>query len=411
MPTHPDIVLAFSGGLDTSFCIPWLIDRGFRVTTLFVDTGGVGAAERSAIERRARDLGAAEHVTQDAGDELWASFVVPLVMAGAAYQDQYPLLCSDRYVIVKRMVDLARALGTPYVAHGCTAAGNDQFRFDQTIRSLAPDATIVAPIRAIQSETSELRAYEEQYLRDRGFEVPVRTSRYTINENCLGVTVSGSEIDAFAAPSAETHVITAPAADWPAEPLQARIGFEGGVATTLDGASIDGPALLAALNDRFGAYGVGRGIYTGDTTIGLKGRIVFECPALAVLLTAHRALEEAVLTAHQNAFKPFVSRRWVELVYQGFFHEPLRDDLEAFLGSTQHAVTGTVTVVTAGGACHASAVDSPHLLLRGDASYAQGAPWSAEEAQGFIKLYGQSSIMASARGCAAPVPEEAACTA
>ncbi|MHC4990343.1 MAG: argininosuccinate synthase [Planctomycetota bacterium] len=396
MPSRPDIILAFSGGLDTSFCVPWLLERGFRVVTLFVDTGGVSPGERAYIECRASELGADEHITQDASQELWESFVVPFVQSGSTYQDQYPLRCSDRYLIAKHMTDLAHERGAGYVAHGCTAAGNDQFRFDQSVRSLG-DFEIVAPIRAIQSETDALRPYEEQYLRDRGFDVRAKTSKYTINENCLGVTISGSEIDGYGAPSDETYGITRPAREWPEETLQVRIGFDRGVPVRLDGKPVPGPTLLAKLNSMFGAYGVGRGMYTGDTTIGIKGRIVFEAPGLQTLMTAHQALEQAVLTKHQNAFKPIVSKRWVELVYEGFFFDPLRGDLEAMIGSTQQYVTGEVTVATTGGVCHAVAIDSPHILQRPDAMYAQSASWTSQEAEGFIKLYGQSSVMARSR--------------
>ncbi|MCZ6835747.1 MAG: argininosuccinate synthase [Planctomycetota bacterium] len=405
MPAPLDIVLAFSGGLDTSFCVPWLIERGYRVTTLFVDTGGVNPQERFAIEQRALELGASRHVTQDAGEDLWQSFAIPFIRSGATYQNQYPLLCSDRYIIGQRMVELAQEIGTTYLAHGCTAAGNDQFRFDQTIAALG-EFDIIAPIRAIQSETSELRLYEEQYLKERGFIAPPKTARYTINENILGVTISGSEIDAFTPPSDETYFLTSPRSSWPAISQRATIGFEHGIPMTLNGSAIDGPSLLSTLHAQFGSYGVGRGIYTGDTTIGLKGRIVFESPALMVLLTAHRALEEAVLTRHQNAFKPIAAKRWVELVYEGFFFEPLRENLQAFIASTQSAVTGEVTIETQGGICMAISIDSPNILQRPDATYAQGAPWTSEEAQGFIKLYGQSSILACARDIQAPAIHE-----
>ncbi len=408
MPSS-DVVLAFSGGLDTSFCVPWLVERGHRVTTLFVDTGGVSDAERASIEERSKQLGAARHVTQQAGDELWASFVVPFVQAGIGYQDQYPLLCSDRYVIAQRIAELAREIGTRFVAHGCTAAGNDQFRFDQSLRSLG-SFEIIAPIRAIQSETRSLRAYEAAYLRERGFSVPAKSARYTINENCLGVTISGSEIDGFAPPSAETFVLTRPASEWPREPAGVEIGFERGAPVELNGVPADGPTMLHSLHAAFGGYGVGRGIYTGDTTIGLKGRIVFESPALHVLLVAHRAMEEAVLTKHQNAFKPLAAKRWVELVYEGFFFDPLRSDLEAFIRSTQKHVTGRVKVETAGGTCQAVAIDSPNILRRDDAAYAQGATWSAEEAEGFIKLYGQSSVLAQLRERTTAPDEVLACS-
>lgn len=391
------IVLAFSGGLDTSFCVPYLTEQGYEVVTLFVDTGGFGPEERVAIEARAMALGAREHLTVDGGRAIWEQVVVPLVQGGALYQGQYPLLCSDRYIIVEKALDLCRERGIEAVAHGCTAMGNDQVRFDLAIRALS-DIAIVAPIREIQAEHPNVRAYEQSYLASRGFPVQPKVGKYSINTNLLGVTTSGSEIDAFAAPTAETYTISAPPSEWPKEPRRVRLRFTAGVLTHLDaheGQSEGGPEMLRELNGIFGAYGVGRGIYTGDTTIGLKGRIVFECPGLTALLVAHRALEEAVLTAHQNAFKPFVAQKWVELVYKGFFFEPLKDDLEAYLRSSQAFVTGEVTLSTQGGVCHAVAVESPHLLRNKKAVYAQSADWSVVEAEGFIKLFGQSSTLSA----------------
>jgi argininosuccinate synthase len=161
----------------------------------------------------------------------------------------------------------------------------------------------------------------------------------------------------------------------------------------LDGERLPGHQLLAQLNARFARYGVGRGLYTGDTTIGLKGRIVFEAPGLTALLVAHRALEEAVLSKSQNRFKPEVARKWVELVYEGFFHDPLRADLDAFLASTQRSVNGEVVLETAGGRVDAIEVRSPHILNAPNATYAQSADWGAAEAEGFIRLYGMSSTL------------------
>jgi argininosuccinate synthase len=388
------IVLAFSGGLDTSFCVPYLVEKGYEVVTLFVDTGGVDEEERRYIEARARELGAREHLTVDGGRAIWEQVVVPLVAGGALYQGQYPLLCSDRYIIVDKALDLCRERGIDAVAHGCTGMGNDQVRFDLAIRALS-DIAIVAPIREIQVEHPNVRAYEQSYLEARGFKVRPKAGKYSINTNLLGVTTSGSEIDAFAAPTAETYTISAPPSSWPREPKSVRLRFAEGVLTHLDGQAQAGEEMLRELNAVFGAYGVGRGIYTGDTTIGLKGRIVFECPGLTALFVAHRALEEAVLTAHQNAFKPLVAQKWVELVYKGFFFEPLKDDLEAYLRSSQAFVTGEVTLETQGGVCHAVAVASDHLLMNKKAVYAQSADWGVVEAEGFIKLFGQSSTLSA----------------
>jgi argininosuccinate synthase len=388
------VVLAFSGGLDTSFCVPYLIDKGFEVITLLVDTGGFDEAERRFIEERARSLGAAEHITADGGPAIWRHVVVPLVWGGALYQGQYPLLCSDRYVIVEQALRLCHERGILSFAHGCTGMGNDQVRFDLAVRALA-DVEIVAPIREIQAEHTSVRAYEQKYLEERGFTVRAKASRYSINTNVLGVTTSGSEIDAFAAPGPETYTLSAPPEAWPTAPMQARLRFDEGVLTHLDGEAAPGEAMLRRLNASFGAYGVGRGIYTGDTTIGLKGRIVFECPGITALMTAHRALEEAVLSAHQNSFKPAVAQKWVELVYKGFFFEPLKRDLEAFLASSQAHVSGEVTLETRGGVCHAVEVVSDHVLLNKKAVYAQSADWGVAEAEGFIKLFGQSSTLSA----------------
>jgi len=390
----PDVVLAFSGGLDTSFCVPYLRELGHEVITLFVDTGGVDAAERGYIEARARELGAAEHLTVDGSSEVWSEIVVPLVMGGELYQGQYPLLVSDRYVIVEKALDVARARGIRTFAHGCTGMGNDQVRFDLTVRALG-DFDIVAPIRDIQSEHKPVRVYEQKYLEDRGFAVRLKTSRYSINENVLGVTMSGSEIDEWQAPGPETYRLTAPPGSWPRESLRVTFAFEQGVLVAVDGERASGPALLARLNRVFGAYGVGRALYTGDTSIGLKGRIVFEAPGLLVLVAAHRALEETVLTAAQNAFKPHAARKWVELVYKGFFHEPLKRDLERLLVSSQEFVTGTVNLETSGGSVSAVSVESPHILRAKGAVYAQSADWGAKEAEGFIKLLGQSSTLSA----------------
>jgi argininosuccinate synthase len=390
--SQQDIVLAFSGGLDTSFCVPYLKEQGWNVHTVFADTGGVDAQERAFIEHRASELGVASHVTVDGGPAIWDGFVKPFVWAGEGYQGQYPLLVSDRYLIVEAALARAAALGTRAIAHGCTGMGNDQVRFDLAVKALG-DYRIVAPIREIQKQHTQTRAYEQQYLEQRGFGVRARQQAYTINENLLGVTLSGGEIDRWQAPGEGARGWCKPRAEWPSEPLLVKLGFERGEAVSLDGERLPGHRLLARLNALFARYGVGRGLYTGDTTIGLKGRIVFEAPGLTALLAAHRALEEAVLSKPQNRFKPEVARKWVELVYEGFFHDPLKSDLEAFLASSQATVNGEVTLQTYGGAVVAVAVDSPHVLNAKGATYAQSADWGVEEAEGFIKLFGMSSTL------------------
>ena len=391
--TQPkDIVLAFSGGLDTSFCVPYLQEQGWAVHTVFADTGGVDADERAFIEHRAQELGVASHITIDGGPALWDGFVKPFVWAGEAYQGQYPLLVSDRYLIVDATLARAQNLGTKVIAHGCTGMGNDQVRFDLAVKA-SGDYTIVAPIREIQKEHTQTRAYEQAYLEQRGFGVRAKQKAYTINENLLGLTMSGGEIDRWEAPGEGARGWCAPRDEWPEAALQVTIGFVGGEAVSLDGHAMTGAQLLAKLNALFAPYGVGRGMYTGDTTIGLKGRIVYEAPGLTALLVAHRALEEAVLTKQQNRFKPDVARKWVELVYEGFYHDPLKTDLEAFLASSQVMVNGEIVLETRGARVDAVAVRSPHVLNAKGATYAQSADWGVEEAEGFIKLFGMSSTL------------------
>lgn len=388
------VVLAFSGGLDTSYCVLALKQQGFEVHTAFVDTGGIDAGQKTWIAERARSLGAAEHHELDAAQPLWDQFVVPLLWSGARMLEQYPMLCSDRYVIVQQCLALADRLGTRHFAHGCTGMGNDQLRFDQSVRSLG-DYDIHAPIRDLQRETANVRAHELELMAQAGIEVPTSNSRYSINENLLGVTLSGQEIDEFGVPGDDTRVLCRPRSEWPEAPLALTIGFEHGRAVSLDGDPLPGPEILKRLNERLGAHGVGRHIYTGDVSIGLKGRIVFECPGVDGLMIAQRALREAVNTRLQNQFQLTVAQRWAELVYTGFFFEPHKADLEAYLESANRFVTGVVRLASDGGSAEAVSVGSRYLLRDPEAVYAQSAGWTPEEAEGFVKLIGQSSTLAA----------------
>jgi len=387
------IVLAFSGGLDTSYCVLELVKQGFEVHSAFVDTGGIKQGDKDRIAERAMSLGARQHHEIDAAAEIWQEFVVPLVWSHARMLGEYPLLCSDRYLIVKHCLRLCDQLGTPHFAHGCTGMGNDQMRFDQTVRSTG-DYEIHAPIRDLQSRVSGVREYEKKVLADAGFTTPASSGRYSINENLLGVTISGSEIDELMAPKADAWSMTNARADWPLQGLDIQLGFERGIAVSVDGVVLSGPEILKALNARLGAYGVGRHIYTGDVTIGLKGRIAFECPGVDGLLIAHQALEDTVNTRFQTQFRAGIASRWAELVYAGFFYEPHKHDLEAYLASSQQYVTGQVTLHTDGGSLMATAVDTPYRLHKAGAVYAQSCDWTPEEAVGFIKLLGQSTTLA-----------------
>ncbi len=391
-------ILAFSGGLDTSFCVPWLRERGWEVITVFVDTGGVTRAKADQIGRRAKALGAAKHYSLSAEQDIFDQIVAPLVRSHALYEGVYPLMCSDRYVIVERCVGVAKREGAGAIAHGCTGMGNDQARFDIALRALG-DWEILAPIRDFQAEVqTDLRQKEIDYLAERGFEVPPAHRRYSINQNVFGVTISGREIDALQEPAEEAFVLTASPAKASARPGSFRLLFQAGLPVALDGKRMKGIEILKALNAKVGRHGVGRFLYTGDCVIGIKGRIAFECPGLTALLTAHRALAELTLSREQAFFLPLVAQKWAQLQYAGLFHDPLVRDLNRLIESSQAAVNGTVRLKACRGQLLAVEVQSPDILRQAGTVYAQASSWKPAEAEAFCKLFGLSTVMAARRG-------------
>ena len=384
------IVLAFSGGLDTSFCVPYLIDQGFEVHTIFVNSGGTSASEEKKISKRAYELGAKKHINVSIETSLWKEIIKPLVWSGSLYQDKYPALCSDRYLIVSEAIKLCKKLNTKYISHGCTGMGNDQVRFDLSIQAFGNYKTIT-PIREIQNKVTDVRGYEQEYLKNKGFKVSTLHTKYSINENLMGATVSGSEIDDWKEPSKESYILCNTPDEYPSKPKKLEIEFSKGEAKKINGKSMKGPDLLRMLNKIGGKYGIGRELFAGDTIIGIKGRFLFESPGISILQRSHRALEEAIFTDKQNNFKPLIGKRWVELVYGGFYFDPLTKNLENFLEDIQKPVTGKVTVLLTAGKVEAVAVDSKKILVSKDAVYAQSASWGVEESAGFIKLLGKST--------------------
>ena len=384
------IVLAFSGGLDTSFCVPYLIDQGFEVHTIFVNSGGTSASEEKKISKRAYELGAKKHINVSIETSLWKEIIKPLVWSGSLYQDKYPALCSDRYLIVSEAIKLCKKLNTKYISHGCTGMGNDQVRFDLSIQAFGSYKTIT-PIREIQNKVTDVRGYEQEYLKNKGFRVSTLHTKYSINENLMGATVSGSEIDDWKEPSKESYILCNTPNKYPSKPKKLEIEFSKGEAKKINGKSMKGPDLLRMLNKIGGKYGIGRELFAGDTIIGIKGRFLFESPGISILQRSHRALEEAIFTDKQNNFKPLIGKRWVELVYGGFYFDPLTKNLENFLEDIQKPVTGKVTVLLTAGKVEAVSVNSKKILVSKDAVYAQSASWGVEESAGFIKLLGKST--------------------
>ena len=384
------IVLAFSGGLDTSFCVPYLIDQGFEVHTIFVNSGGTPLNEEKKISKRAYELGAKKHINVNIETNLWSKIVKPLIWSGSLYQDKYPALCSDRYLIVSEAIKLCKKLNTKYISHGCTGMGNDQVRFDLSIQAFGNYKTIT-PIREIQNKVKDVRGYEQEYLKKKGFKVSSLHSKYSINVNLMGATVSGSEIDEWKEPSKESYILCNSPDKYPSNTKKVEIEFSKGEAKKINGKLIKGPDLLRTLNKIGGKYGIGRELFAGDTIIGIKGRFLFESPGISILQRAHRALEESIFTDKQNAFKPLVGKRWVELIYGGFYFDPLRKNLENFLEDIQKPVNGKVTVLLSPGKFEAVSVEAKKILVSNDAIYAQSASWGVEESSGFIKLLGKST--------------------
>ena len=392
----PIAVLAFSGGLDTSYCAVWLREQGYDVHTVYVRTDNA-ATEIAAVEERARDLNIAQHVTLDARRELFDDYLRYLIFANALRGDVYPLsVSSERIVQAKRCALYALEVGAQALAHGSTGAGNDQFRFDVAFQVLAPNLKILAPIR----EHALSREQETEYLARYGIAVAPKTTAYSINRGLWGATIGGGQTHASDGVLPEdAYVLTDAPDNAPAAPNDLRITFERGVPTALDGETLNPPQLIAALDERAGRYGVGRGVHVGDTILGIKGRVAFEAPSAAVLIAAHRELEKLVLSRHQLTWKHTLGNLYGSFLHEARYFDPLMRDLEAFLESSQRRVTGEAYVRLSAGRLAVRGAVSPHSLL--DARIAlygeRGSLWTGAEAAAFAKLYGlQDALLARA---------------
>ncbi|MGH8189787.1 MAG: argininosuccinate synthase, partial [Steroidobacteraceae bacterium] len=337
------ILLAFSGGLDTSFLVPWLSATHARpIVTVTVDTGGIDAGAARVLEQRARALGAKDHILVEAKHDYFEQVIKYLVMGNVKRGQMYPLCVGAERVMQARTIAMyARKLGTNVVAHGCTAAGNDQVRFEVALRTLAPELTILAPVR----DQAFKRPDQLKYLEERKLPVPPYGAAYSTNRGLWGVTIGGKETLASAG-SIPDHawVLSQHAFDDPQPPETHTIGFERGVPAHLDGVAL-GPVELIEAVEKIGAkFGVGRGIHLGDTIIGTKGRVAFEAPAAEVLINAHRELEKLVMTGRQQRVKEMLAGPYGDLVHEGQHLDPVCRDLEALFVASQARVTGEVTV-------------------------------------------------------------------
>ena len=334
------IILAFSGGLDTSFCVPWLKETyGREVITACVDTGGIDADAAVALERRAHALGAVEHLLIDARQEFFDTVLRYLIAGNVLRGQAYPLCVgAERGLQAERLAKLAKARGATTVAHGCTAAGNDQVRFEVALRTLNPGLEVLAPVR----DNSWVRAEQLAYLEKHGMPLPPQGSAYSINRGLWGITIGGREtLTSEGSIPESAWVLSANAFAKPLPPSQHTLQFEQGVPVGLDGEALAPVALIEALEKLAGSYGIGRGIHLGDTVLGTKGRVAFEAPAAITLITAHRELEKLVLSALQARIKDGVAATYGDLVHEGKQLDLACADVEALLESSQRRVTGS----------------------------------------------------------------------
>jgi argininosuccinate synthase len=381
------ILLAFSGGLDTSFCVRWLRETyGRPVVTVTVDTGGIDQAAAKQLEERALALGAAAHHLLDARQEYFARVLKWLLIGNIRRGQLYPLCVgAERTIQAQTVAAMAGRLGSRTIAHGCTAAGNDQVRFEVALRTLAPGIEILAPVR----DRAFKRPEQLRYLEERGLPVPPHGAAYSTNRGLWGVTIGGREtLTSAGSIPEEAWVLSPNAFDSPREPRRIRIGFTRGVPASLDEEAMEPVVLIERLETAAAAYGIGRGIHLGDTIIGTKGRVAFEAPAAAVLIEAHRELEKLVLSARQQRIKEFVAAAYGDLVHEGQNLDPVCRDIEALFASSQTRVTGTVTVLLRPGAAFVEGVESAHSLMSASKGvYGEAAgEWTAEDARGFSKM-------------------------
>ncbi len=384
------VVLAFSGGLDTSFCVLYLKEKGYDVVTAVVNTGGFSEEKLKEIEEKSKLLGSIKHYTVDATEGIYENIIQYLIKLNGLYEDEYPLMCADRYIIAEEILKIAELEGTEIVAHGSTAVGNDQVRFEASLSTLNPNGKIIAPIK----ELNITRAKEIECLEEKGFNVDKGLKKYSINENIFGITVSGTEIDQNKEPDEFAYTLTKRDESKTEEYL--KLEFEKGLPVKLNDKEIKGVELISTLNGILGSYGYGSKIYVGDCIIGIKGRIMFESPALLAILEAHKKLEQIVLTKRQIMFSKQASIQWSDLVYGGLYYEPLVKNIETYIDSVQEKVNGTVIMKVQPYSIQVVELSSPNSLVNANiAMYAQESKWSGTEANGFIKLYSMQQRLAN----------------
>jgi argininosuccinate synthase len=385
------LALAFSGGLDTSYCAAKLAEGGWTVHTVWVDTGGATEADRDRIRAQALAVGATRHHAVDAREQVFDRFVRFLIQGNVLRGEVYPLsVAAERTQQAISLTAVAREIGAAAVAHGSTGAGNDQVRFDVALRVLAPELRILTPVR----DSTLTRPQAIAWLERHHLPVPAKSGDYSINAGLWGTTWGGGWThDPWTGPSAE---LLDPPADAPA-PAEIVIAWDQGLPVTLDGASLAGPTLVEHLGALTQRYGIGRHTHTGETALGIKGRIGFEAGAALVLIHAHRELEKLVLTRWQTFWKDQLGRFYGDRLHEGQYFDPSLRDIEALIASSQQRVTGETRVRLAPGRFQVTGVRSPFSMMDpAVATYGEEPRlWTGDEARAFARVAAIPSLLAA----------------
>ncbi|KAF0819504.1 MULTISPECIES: argininosuccinate synthase [unclassified Cytobacillus] len=380
------VVLAYSGGLDTSVAIKWLQDQGYAVVACCLDVGE--GKDLNFIQKKALTVGAVQSYVIDAKEEFANEYALLALQAHALYENKYPLISAlSRPLIAKKLVEVAEKEGAVAVAHGCTGKGNDQVRFEVAIQALNPDLQVLAPVR----EWSWSREEEIEYAKQNNIPIPINlNSPYSIDQNLWGRSNEcGVLEDPWAAPPEDAYDLTASLEKAPDTPDTIEIGFEKGVPVSLNGKGMKLSELIAELNELAGKHGVGRIDHVENRLVGIKSREVYECPGAITLLKAHKELEDLTMVKEMAHFKPVIEKKVAELIYEGLWFSQLNNALTAFLKETQAFVTGTVRVKLFKGHAIVEGRKSPYSLYDEKlATYTSDDEFDHNAAVGFIKLWG-----------------------
>ena len=390
------IILAYSGGLDTSFCVPWLKETYNRpVVTACINTGGLDEAAANSLEERAMALGAQEHILVEARPRFFDQVLRFLIAGNVRRGNLYPLCVgAERGIQATLLAEFAKERGSTTVAHGCTAAGNDQVRFEVALRTVNPGLEVLAPVR----DQAFVRSDQVKYLQDNDLPLPPQGGDYSINKGLWGVSIGGIETLTSQGTIPESEwVLSSGAFDNPQVPQQLVISFAQGIPVALNGEQLDPVALIEKLEVIGGSYGIGRGIHLGDTVLGTKGRVAFEAPAAQILLDAHRELEKLTLSALQMQIKEPLANTYGDFVHYGKQLDPACRDIEALLESSQRLVTGDVKIMLRPGNVFIEGVDSPYSLMAATKGvYGEAAgEWTPQDALGFSRILALPGMLQS----------------